>query len=287
MKNFFDVQVTTKLSDYVVAADGKTDIDSILRTIKNNSASGSMDEVIVQGGQVKVVPKDGSNEETTTKLSDHVVATDGKTDIDSILRTIKNNSASGSMDEVIVQGGQVKVVPKDGSNEETTTKLSDHVVAGYWYKDYPQIYQFERNSLIEQRNKMGAENFAFQEGYTSDGKLYFILSIRLKIDKILPNYKVHKFLMVYGHNFNNETSGSFGGQSLKVYPADPDESYYYRNGEIFHHLLPRDENNRHYMCRAQSKANARDINAYNSVEEILRWLFVFYIWKATGTDIDK
>ncbi len=283
MKNNYEEQ--TILSNHVLSADS-TDIADILNAIKTNNVNGGKDEVIVQGGTVKVVPKDGNGDESSTKLSDHVVAADS-TDIADILNAIKNNNVNGGKDEVIVQGGTVKVVPKDGNGDESSTKLSDHVVAGYWYKDYPQIYNFEKESLREQQVKMGRENFAYQEGYTSDGRLYFVLTIRLKIDQILPNYKVHKFLMVYGHNFNNESSGQWGGTSLRVYPADPDESYYYRNGDIFHHLLPRDENNRHYMCRAVNKTNARDINAYNTVEEILRWLLVFYIWKATGKDIDK
>ena len=230
------------------------------------------------------------SEKAKTRLSNHVVAADSG-DIGSILNAIKQNSSTlgTQKDEVILDGdGNVRTVPKGSADEEKVTKLSDHVVA-YWYDDYPQVYQFEKQSLAEHRKKLGPQNFAYSEGRTSDGKLYFVVSIRMRIDQILPNYKVHKFLMVYSHNFNNETSASFGGQALKVYPADPDESYYYRNGEIFHHLLPRDEENRHYMCRSQSaaKANARDVNAYNSIEEILRWLLVFYIWKASGVDIDK
>ncbi len=280
MKNqFFEnkkiLEEKTKLSDFVVSSDGG-DIDSILKAIKDNTQKQS---VVIEKGEVKVENNDGT--ENKTKLSDHVVATDGG-DIDSILKAIKDNTQKQS---VVVKKGEVKVENNDGT--ESTTKLSDHVVAGYWYDDYPQIYKFEKDSLLEHQRNQGAENFTFYEGKTSDGKLYFVVSIRLKIDRILPNYKWHKFLMVYGHNFNNETSGSWGGSGLKVYPADPDESYYYRNGEIFHHLLPRDEENRHYICRAVNKSDARDINAYNSVEEILRWLLVFYIWKVTGKDIDR
>ena len=291
MTYFFSEETRTRLSGHVVAADS-SDIGSILSAIKNNSSTSNAqkDEVILDNGTVRTVPKGSADEEKVTKLSDHVVAADSS-DIGSILSAIKKNSSTSDAqkDEVILDNGTVRTVPKGSADEEKVTKLSDHVVAGYWYNDYPQVYQFEKDSLAEHRRKLGPENFAYSEGKTSDGKLYFVISIRLRIDQILPNYKVHKFLMVYGHNFNNETSASFGGQALKVYPADPDESYYYRNGEIFHHLLPRDEENRHYMCRSQSaaKANARDVNAYNSIEEILRWLLVFYIWKASGTDIDK
>jgi len=220
-------------------------------------------------------------EASMTKLPNDVVAAD---DIASILQTIKDNN---STQDVIVDNGVVKTVPKNDSDKEDKTKLSDDIVAGYWYDDYPKIYQFEKESLREHQNKMGASYFSFIEGKTTDNKLYFVVSVKLKIDKILPNYKVHKFLLVYGHNFNNETSGAFGGKSLKVYPAVPDEKYYYKNGEIFHHLWPTDEANRHYMCRSTEKSDARYINAYNSVEELLRWLFVFYVWKSSGTDIDR
>jgi hypothetical protein len=291
MTYFFSEETKTRLSDHVVAADG-SDIGSILSAIKKNSSNSEAqkDEVILENGTVRTVPKGSADEEKVTKLSDHVVAADGS-DIGSILSAIKKNSSNSEAqkDEVILENGTVRTVPKGSADEEKVTKLSDHVVAGYWYNDYPQVYQFEKDSLAEQQRKMGYENFAYSEGKTSDGKLYFVISIRLRIDQVLPNYKVHKFLMVYGHNFNNETSASFGGQALKVYPADPDESYYYRNGEIFHHLLPRDEENRHYMCRAltEAKTNPRDVNAYNSIEEILRWLTIFYIWKASGIDIDK
>ena len=288
MNNLF-YEANTKLSGHVVAA-GSSDIGAILTAIKNNSSnSPQKDEVILDNGIVRTIPKDRVDEEKVTKLSDHVVAA-GSSDIGAILTAIKNNSSnSPQKDEVILDNGIVRTVPKDCADEEKVTKLSDHVVAGYWYNDYPQVYQFEKNSLAEHQRKLGAENFSYSEGRTSDGRLYFIISIRLRIDKVLPNYKVHKFLMVYSHNFNNETSASFGGEALKVYPADPDESYYYRNGEIYHHLLPRDEENRHYMCRSTgtAKLNPRDVNAYNSVEEIFRWLLVFYIWKVSGVDIDR
>ena len=230
------------------------------------------------------------SEGTRTRLSNHIVAVE-RSDIGSILAAIKQNSSSTEpqTDEVIIDAGTVKVISKGSADEEKTSKFSDKIVAGYWYDDYPQVYKFEKSSLAEQRRKQGSDNFAFSEGRTSDGRLYFTVTIRLKIDEILPNYKVHKFLMVYSHNFCNQTSGTFGGQSLKVYPADPDENYYYRNGEIFHHLLPKDEENRHYICRSQTSAkeSPQDVNAFNSVEEIYRWLFVFYVWKASGIDIDK
>ena len=267
------IEKETVLSSHILSADD--DIASILKAIKENSKK---EKVILENGVVKTTTEEGAEEKTT--LSDHVVASDD--DIASILKAIKENSKK---EKVILENGVVKTTTEEGAEEKTT--LSDHVVAGYWYNDYPNIYKFEKESLLEHQRNQGANNFTFSEGKTSDGRLYFVVNIRLKIDQILPNYKWHSFLMVYGHNFNNETSGSFGGQALKVYPADPDESYYYRNGEIFHHLLPRDESNRHYICRSLSKTNAQDINAYNSIEEILRWLLVFYIWKATGKDIDR
>ena len=277
MKGFiekdFIIEEVTALSNHVVASDD--DISSILNAIKNNS---SKQKVVLENGVVTTTTEEGAEE--STKLSDHVVASDD--DISSILNAIKNNS---SKQKVVLENGVVKTTTEEGAEE--STKLSDHVVAGYWYNDYPDMYRFEKESLLEHQRNQGRNNFTFTEGKTSDGRLYFVVNIRLKIDQILPNYKWHSFLLVYGHNFNNETSGSFGGQALKVYPADPDENYYYRNGEIFHHLLPRDEYNRHYICRSLSKTDAQDINAYNSIEEILRWLLVFYIWKATGKDIDR
>lgn len=217
-----------------------------------------------------------------TKLSSKVVAA-SQDDIANILNTINSNN---STQDVIVENGVVKTVSKDSDSK--ATKLSDHIVAAtYWYEKNPKAYKFEKDSLEEHRKAMGNQYFSYYEGKTN-GKLYFVVRITLKIPKILPNFTTHEFIMLYSHNFLDADLGSWGGQGLRVYPFNPDEKYYYKNGEIFHHLLPKDENNRHYICRTaiRGAANTQAYNAYIAIEEILRWLFVFHTWKKTNIDID-
>ena len=81
--------------------------------------------------------------EKETVLSSHILSADD--DIASILKAIKENSKK---EKVILENGVVKTTTEEGAEEKTT--LSDHVVAGYWYNDYPNIYKFEKESLLEE-----------------------------------------------------------------------------------------------------------------------------------------
>ncbi len=148
----------------------------------------------------------------------------------------------------------------------------------YWYEKFPVLYQEVKMQYLNFQQNIGCENFEFFEGTTVDGKLFYIVDVKLKIDKLLPDAKWHKFIILYEHDYHDCVGPTRRCEyKAKAYPIEPNENYYYKNGEIFHHVVT-DVNGLHYISWETASA---DINI---VQGIMRWLLCFYTWLITGDD---
>ena len=120
--------------------------------------------------------------------------------------------------------------------------------------------------------------FNYKAQIRSDGRLEVLVAMPFKPSEKI-GWEIWKFQMLFDHDHPTMTreNTTFGG-SIKVYPISP-------NVDGFHHLV-RGENGRTYVCQVEEEM-AAEVNSYAALQNVIRWLTVYYIWKQTGKDIDR
>ena len=89
-----------------------------------------------------------------------------------------------------------------------------------------------------------------------------------------------KFLNVYAHDFPGRegSAGLFGG-SIKVFPMTNIK-------QDFHHLIYDQPTGLRYVCQVGS-VKSSEVNGYNAMRRIVRFLTVYLFWCYIGIDIDR
>jgi len=148
----------------------------------------------------------------------------------------------------------------------------------YWYNANVQgeaLYQFELQCLENFRKKFKNPDFKYTVQIRSDGKLEVIIALPFNPG---TGWEIWKLQMLYddNHPTRNREDTVFGG-SIKVYPISPIPTG-------FHHTF-RDSTGR--VVVDLGHLSREECNAYAALENVIRWITVYYVWKKTGKDIDE
>ena len=251
-----------------------TETDDQLERI-TKQADEITDYVVVNG---QLVPKSQANSVSADKKID-MPKKPVYTETDDQLERI-TKQADEITDYVVVNG---QLVPKSQANSVSADKKIDmpKKPVYYWYdKDEKgrALYKFELQCLEKFKKSYNNPAFNYKAQIRSDGRLEVLIAMPFKPSEKI-GWEIWKFQMLFDHDHPTMTreNTTFGG-SIKVYPISP-------NVDGFHHLV-RGENGRTYVCQVEEEM-AAEVNSYAALQNVIRWLTVYYIWKQTGKDIDR
>jgi len=191
-----------------------------------------------------------------------------------------SNEATKVTDYVVVNG---QLVPKTevsnlppAQKDQVIDMPKKPVYAWYDGQRGRALYAFEMQCLENFRKKYNNPAFNYKAQIRSDGKLEVIIALPFNPG---TGWEIWKLQMLYddNHPTRNREDTVFGG-SIKVYPISPIPTG-------FHHLVGSGDNGRSFVCQTKQQ-DAEEVNAYAALENVIRWITVYYVWKRTGKDID-
>ena len=84
---------------------------------------------------------------------------------------------------------------------------------------------------------------------------------------------------VYMHDHPGRGADGMYGGSIRVYPMT-------KLKPGFHHLVTDTSMGIPFICQTKT-ANSWEVNGYNAMKRVLRWIDVYCVWEKTGVDLDR
>jgi|GEM_PF-1126759 len=149
----------------------------------------------------------------------------------------------------------------------------------YWYeKENGALLQCEKDGFIqfmrEYNNREMKMSFLFDE----QRRFCVNLLLPVKMSTEEP-WRYFKFHVVYMHDYHGRGADGLYGGSIRVYPMT-------KLKPGFHHLVTDSAMGIPYICQTKT-ANSWEVNGYNAMRRVLRWIDVYCVWEKTGVDLDR
>lgn len=171
-----------------------------------------------------------------------------------------------------------------------------------WYEKDQSLLDYELQCMKDFQRDFGHPAFKYAHRIRKypeisaddprcDGKFEIIVQIPFHPHPESP-WEIWKFQLLYDDNHPVQVDEDSG--SIKAYPLErlvEKRPGFYARVEIdqhFHHLYynPDRPTERRYICYRPKEAEDSEINAGAVLENITRWMLVYYVYKNTGRDTD-
>ena len=172
----------------------------------------------------------------------------------------------------------------------------------YWYERNPALLEAEKSSLETFKREYNHPLFTYacrfrRTPYLSpddpscDGKFEVRVELPFRPGDGCP-LELWVFQFLYDDNHPKQVFNGLYGGSIKAYPIRRKlevrpgifkEIPFDRN---FHHLVKEnDYSDRLYACQRRD-ANTSEVNAYHVLQNLTRWLAVYFVYETIGEDAD-
>lgn len=149
----------------------------------------------------------------------------------------------------------------------------------YWYeKENGALLQCEKDGFIQFMREYN--NREMKMSFLFDEQRRFCVNLLLPV-KMSPEepWRYFKFHVVYMHDHPGRGADGLYGGSIRVYPMT-------KLKPEFHHLVTDSAMGIPYICQTKT-ANSWEVNGYNAMRRVLRWIDVYCVWEKTGVDLDR
>lgn len=149
----------------------------------------------------------------------------------------------------------------------------------YWYeKENGALLQCEKDGFIQFMREYN--NREMKMSFLFDEQRRFCVNLLLPV-KMSPEepWRYFKFHVVYMHDHPGRGADGLYGGSIRVYPMT-------KLKPGFHHLVTDSAMGIPYICQTKT-ANSWEVNGYNAMRRVLRWIDVYCVWEKTGVDLDR
>ena len=175
-------------------------------------------------------------------------------------------------------------------------------MTNYWYERYPALLESEKASLETFKREYNHPLFTYAcrfrrppqmspDDPSCDGKFEVRVELPFQPGEGCP-LELWVFQLLYDDNHPVQRFNAPYGRSIKAYPIrrkqDTGDGVF---KEIpinltFPHLVRDMSSPSHRLYISSERRSSEERNAYRVLQDLTRWLVVYFIWETTDSDID-